>query len=226
MTATATRSERARITILVCEDSDLYRRGLIAVLDDRSFDVVGTALTTEDAVRLSAEHQPDIVLLDVELADGDSISSIARVHEVSTESKVVVLSPAPNREIVLRALRAGASGLLGKDQSPEGLERALRGLYRGEAPLPRLLASVLVDEVRREDRRRELAALVPDRDHLTPRQLEILKMLAEGASTVGVASDLFLSVETVRWHIKSILRKLGVNSRADAIACLEELQAV
>lgn len=226
MTATANGSERARITILVCEDSDLYRRGLIAVLDDRSFDVVGTALTTDEAVLLAGEHLPDVVLLDVELADGDSISSIARVHEVSSESRVVVLSPAPNREIVLRALRAGASGLLGKDQSPEGLERALRGLFRGEAPLPRQLASVLVDEVRREDRRRELAALVPDRDHLTPRQLEILKMLADGASTVGVASELFLSVETVRWHIKSILRKLGVNSRADAIACLEELQAV
>ena len=226
MTATANGSDRARITILVCEDSDLYRRGLIAVLDDRSFDVVGTALTTDEAVLLAGEHLPDVVLLDVELADGDSISSIARVHEVSSESRVVVLSPAPNREIVLRALRAGASGLLGKDQSPEGLERALRGLFRGEAPLPRQLASVLVDEVRREDRRRELAALVPDRDHLTPRQLEILKMLADGASTVGVASELFLSVETVRWHIKSILRKLGVNSRADAIACLEELQAV
>lgn len=226
MTATANGSERARITILVCEDSDLYRRGLIAVLDDRSFDVVGTALTTDETVLLAGEHLPDVVLLDVELADGDSISSIARVHEVSSESRVVVLSPAPNREIVLRALRAGASGLLGKDQSPEGLERALRGLFRGEAPLPRQLASVLVDEVRREDRRRELAALVPDRDHLTPRQLEILKMLADGASTVGVASELFLSVETVRWHIKSILRKLGVNSRADAIACLEELQAV
>ena len=226
MTATANGSDRARITILVCEDSDLYRRGLIAVLDDRSFDVVGTALTTDEAVLLAGEHLPDVVLLDVELADGDSISSIARVHEVSSESRVVVLSPAPNREIVLRALRAGASGLLGKDQSPEGLERALRGLFRGEAPLPRQLASVLVDEVRREDRRRELAALVPERDHLTPRQLEILKMLADGASTVGVASELFLSVETVRWHIKSILRKLGVNSRADAIACLEELQAV
>ncbi len=226
MTATAIGSERARITILVCEDSDLYRRGLIAVLDDRSFDVVGTALTTEDSVRLSEEHLPDVVLLDVELADGDSITSIARIHAVSSESKVVVLSPAPDREIVLRALRAGASGLLGKDQSPEGLERALRALFRGEAPLPRQLATVLVDEVRREDRRRELAALVPDRDHLTPRQLEILKMLAGGASTVGVATELFLSVETVRWHIKSILRKLGVNSRADAIACLEELQAV
>ena len=226
MKAIANAVERARVTILVCEDSDLYRRGLIAVLADRSFDVIGTALTGDDAVLLAREHAPDIVLLDVELADGDAIPVIPRIHEVSPSSRIVVLSPAPDRETVLRSLRAGAAGLLGKDQSPEGLERALRGLDRGEAPLPRVLASFLVDEVRREDRRRELAALVPDRDHLTPRQLEILRMLAGGASTVGVATELYLSVETVRWHIKSILRKLGVNSRADAIACLEELQAV
>ena len=71
-----------------------------------------------------------------------------------------------------------------------------------------------------------LPARLTDRDHLTPRQLEILRMLAGGASTVGIATELYLSVETVRWHIKSILRKLGVRSRADAIACLEELQAV
>ena len=84
----------------------------------------------------------------------------------------------------------------------------------------------LVDEVRREDRRREIAAWSRSRPSDSARQLEILRMLASGATTVGIATELYLSVETVRWHIKSILRKLGVRSRADAIACLEELQAV
>ena len=127
---------------------------------------------------------------------------------------------------MLRSLRAGADGYLTKDQSPPGLARALHGLLRGEAPISRLLTMHLVDEVRRGDRRRELAAMVPDRDHLTPRQLEILNLLASGSTTAGIATELFLSVETVRWHVKSILRKLGVRSRADAVACLEELHAV
>ena len=138
-----------------------------------------------------------------------------------------MLSSSSDRDSFLRSLRAGAAGFLSKDQSPCRASSArCTGSLRGEAPISRLLTMHLVDEVRREDRRREIAALVPDRDHLTPRQLEILRMLAGGATTVGIATELYLSVETVRWHIKSILRKLGVRSRADAIACLEELQAV
>ena len=190
-----------RISILVAEDNDLYRRGLVSVLADRAFAVLGSASLGTDAVRMTAELQPDVVLLDLVLADGDSIPRIAEMIEAHPGVKVVVLSSSSDRDSFLRSLRAGAAGFLSKDQSPAGLER-------------------------REDRRREIAALVPDRDHLTPRQLEILRMLAGGATTVGIATELYLSVETVRWHIKSILRKLGVRSRADAIACLEELQAV
>ena len=215
-----------RISILVAEDNDLYRRGLVSVLADRAFAVLGSASLGSDAVRMTAELQPDVVLLDLVLADGDSIPRIAEMIEAHPAVKVVVLSSSSDRDSFLRSLRAGAAGFLSKDQSPAGLERALHGLLRGEAPISRVLTMHLVDEVRREDRRREIAALVPDRDHLTPRQLEILRMLAGGASTVGIATELYLSVETVRWHIKSILRKLGVRSRADAIACLEELQAV
>ena len=215
-----------RISILVAEDNDLYRRGLISVLADRAFAVLGSASLGSDAVRMTAELQPDVVLLDLVLADGDSIPRISEMIEAHPGVKVVVLSSSSDRDSFLRSLRAGAAGFLSKDQSPSGLERALHGLLRGEAPISRLLTMHLVDEVRREDRRREIAALVPDRDHLTPRQLEILRMLAGGATTVGIATELYLSVETVRWHIKSILRKLGVRSRADAIACLEELQAV
>jgi DNA-binding NarL/FixJ family response regulator len=215
-----------RISILVAEDNDLYRRGLVSVLADRGFAVLGSTAIGADAVRMTSDLLPDVVLLDLVLADGDSIPRIAEILEAHPGAKVVVLSSSSDRDSFLRSLRAGAAGFLSKDQSPPGLERALHGLLRGEAPISRVLTMHLVDEVRREDRRREIAALVPDRDHLTPRQLEILRMLAGGATTVGIATELYLSVETVRWHIKSILRKLGVRSRADAIACLEELQAV
>ena len=218
--------DHAPIRVLVAEDSDLYRRGLVAVLSDRGFDVVAVVAHVSELLVTVERYRPQVILLDLELADGDSVPAIPAILEIDSEVKIVALAAETDRESVLRSLRAGAAGYLGKDQSPEGLDRSLRGVVRGEAPLSRSLASYLVEEVRREDRRRELAALVPDRDHLTPRQLEILKMLASGSTTAGIANELFLSVETVRWHIKSILRKLGVNSRAEAIACLEELQAV
>jgi two-component system response regulator DevR len=136
-----------------------------------------------------------------------------------------VLTASNAREDVLGALRAGATGYLTKEGTPDGLIRALRGVRRGEAPINRTLAAYLVEEVRLETRRRELLAKVPDREHLTPRQLEVLRLLAAGSSTERIASELYLSVETVRWHVKSILRKLRVSSRAEAIACLEELRA-
>jgi DNA-binding NarL/FixJ family response regulator len=150
----ASEDDTRRISILVAEDNDLYRRGLISVLADRAFAVLGSASLGSDAVRMTAELQPDVVLLDLMLADGDSIPRISEMIEAHPGVKVVVLSSSSDRDSFLRSLRAG------------------------------------------------------------------------GATTVGIAAELYLSVETVRWHIKSILRKLGVRSRADAIACLEELQAV
>ena len=216
-----------RISILVAEDNDLYRQGLVSVLADRAFAVLGSASLGSDAVRMTAELQPDVVLLDLVLADGDSIPRIAEMIEAhpARQGRRAELELRPRLVPALAARRAPPASSR-RISRPSGLERALHGLLRGEAPISRLLTMHLVDEVRREDRRREIAALVPDRDHLTPRQLEILRMLAGGATTVGIATELYLSVETVRWHIKSILRKLGVRSRADAIACLEELQAV
>jgi two-component system nitrate/nitrite response regulator NarL len=211
--------------VLIVEDHELFRRGLVDLLTTEGFEVVATTAAAADAVALAQELRPDVVLMDTDPGDESSIDATRAIAALDGSIRVVALTAANSRRDVLGMVRAGADGYLTKDQSPEGLARALRGLDRGEAPIPRMLAAYLVDEVRRADRRRELAAMVPDREHLTPRQLEILNLLAEGSTTSSIASELFLSVETVRWHVKAILRKLGVKTRAEAVACLQELRA-
>ena len=211
--------------VLIAEDHELFRRGLVDLLSTEGFDVVGVASTAEEAVSLAAELEPDVLLIDTDLDGGAGLEATRAVRQAAPDVRIVALTTSRERGQVLTTLRAGADGYLTKDHSPEGLTRALRGLARGEAPISRQFATYLVDEVRRGDRRRELAAMVPAREHLTPRQLQILNLLAEGCSTSAIAQELFLSVETVRWHVKAILRKLQVKSRAEAIACLEELRA-
>ena len=211
--------------VLIVEDHELFRRGLVDLLTTEGFEVVATTPNAGDAVALAQELRPDVVLMDTDPGDASSIDATRAIRALDGSVRVVALTAANGRNDVLGMLRAGADGYLTKDQSPEGLARALRGLDRGEAPIPRKMAAYLVDEVRRADRRRELAAMVPDREHLTPRQLEILNLLAEGSTTSAIAAELYLSVETVRWHVKAILRKLGVKTRAEAVACLQELRA-
>ena len=204
------------------EESALLRQGLRAVLSGEGFEIVGETPAIAEAARLAALLRPDVAIVGLETAGHLLADVIASIHESAGGTRVVVLADSPDRGALLRALRAGARGYLGKSETPEGLVRALRGVLRGEAALSRSDASFLVDEVQRSDRRREVSSLTPRRDNLTPRQLEILQLLAQGASTADVARRLYLSIETVRWHVKSILRKLGVRSRIEAIAYLEE----
>jgi len=211
--------------VLIAEDHELFRRGLVDLLSTEGFDVVAVASTADEAVSLAIEYTPDVLLIDTELENGAGLEVCRTVRQAAADVRIVALTSSGDRGQVLNTLRAGADGYLTKDHSPEGLTRALRGLAKGEAPISRQFATYLVDEVRRGDRRRELAAMVPAREHLTPRQLQILNLLAEGFSTSAIAAELYLSVETVRWHVKAILRKLQVKSRAEAIACLEELRA-
>ena len=124
---------------------------------------------------------------------------------------------------MIAAVRAGAVGYLTKDQAPERLAEALRGVLRGEAALSRRMAAHLIADVRDTQRRMVLATKLPHRERLTPRQLEILQLIAAGETTTEIARRLFLSPETVRWHVKAILRKLKARTRAEAAAALREV---
>ena len=186
--------------------------------------VVGTASTVRGAVEATVTHRPDIVLMDFELEDGPGIDAVARVlAAVGDEVKVVMLSESRDPADMLAAVRAGAVGYLTKDQRPDRLAEAIAGVVRGEAALSRRMAAHLVEDVRGAERRLAPAGGVPNRQPLTPRQLEILRLIAAGQTTAEIASELFLSPETVRWHVKAILRKLNARTRAEAAATLREM---
>ena len=177
-----------------------------------------------DAVRMTAELQPDVVLLDLGLADGDSIPRIAEMLEAHPGVKVVVFSSSADRDSFLRSLRAGAAGFLSRTVAPRPRARAARAAA-GRGPISRLLTMHLVTRSAARSPARDRGARARSRPpHAAPARDPAH---ARGRRNDGRHRDgAHLSVETVRGHIKSILRKLGVRSRADAIACLEELQAV
>ena len=215
-----------QVRILVVDDQPLFRRGLIAVLEAGGLTVVGAASSVREAVDVAVRAQPDLVVADLRLADGSGVDLVRRLADMEgAPPRVVILTESRDPGDMLTALRAGAAGYLTKDQPPERLAVALNGVLAGEAALSRTMAAHLIDDVRESQRRMLLASKLPHRERLTPRQLEILQHIAAGETTVEIADRLFLSPETVRWHVKAILRKLKARTRAEAAAVLREVMA-
>jgi DNA-binding NarL/FixJ family response regulator len=202
-----------QLRVVVVDDHPIYRRGLVGVLEAGGLAVVGVAAGVEEAMAVVEATMPDAVLA----------ALVRRVVAFHPDIRIVVLTVSHDANEMLAAIRAGADGFLNKDQSPERLVRALLGVFEGEAALSRTMAGHLVRDVRDGQRRIALASRFPHRERLTPRQLEILQLIAAGNSTAEMAEQLCLSPETVRWHVKSILRKLRAKNRAEAAATLREI---
>jgi DNA-binding NarL/FixJ family response regulator len=214
-----------QIRVVVVEDHPIYRRGLVALLEADGFAVVGVSDRVDEAMRVLEATQPDVVLVDLFLTDGLGVDLVRRVADAG-EVRSIVLTVSHDADEMLAAVRAGADGFLTKDQAPERLGRAIRGVLDGEAALSRRMTGHLLRDVRNGQRRVALASRFPHRERLTPRQLEILQLIATGQTTTQIAEQLFLSPETVRWHVKLILRKLNAKNRAEAAATLREIVSV
>jgi DNA-binding NarL/FixJ family response regulator len=213
----------ASIRIVVVDDHPLFRRGLVGLLEGAGMKVVGTASSTIEAIECTVRTHPDIVLMDLELRDGSGIVATRRLLAAAGGGvKVVMLSESHDPQTMLAAIRAGAVGYLTKDQAPDRLADAIAGVVQGEAAVSRRMVSYLMDDVRGGEQQLELAPRPPQRERLTPRQLEILRLIASGYTTAQIAAELFLSPETVRWHVKAILRKLNARTRAEAAAALHQ----
>jgi two-component system, NarL family, nitrate/nitrite response regulator NarL len=215
----------SQVRILVVDDQPLFRRGLVAVLEAGGLTVVGAASGVSEAAAVASRTRPDLVVADLRLADGSGIDLVRRLAEMdgAAPPRVVILTESRDPSDMLAAVRAGAAGYLTKDQPPERLAVALNGVLAGEAALSRSMAAHLIDDVRESQRRMLLASKLPHRERLTPRQLEILQHIAAGQTTGEIAGQLYLSPETVRWHVKAILRKLKARTRAEAAAALREV---
>ncbi len=201
--------------ILVADDHPLTRDALASLLGRNGFDVVGEAADGAEAIELASSTQPDLVLLDLSMPGMDGLTALPRLRAAAPECEVVVLTASGTEDNLLAAIRAGAAGYLLKSEPPERIVGFLRGVAGGEAALSGSVARRLLDQVR--DGR--LGGGVPDgiAEALSARELEVLLLLDEHHSTDDIARRLFISEHTVRSHVKSLLRKLGVSSRREAL---------
>jgi len=209
--------------VLIVEDHELARRSLIETLTDAGFRIAGEAASAAVARSIAPRLDYDIALIDIYLRDGDGIDLAAELRAGGSDAKLVIFTCSHKPNDLLRALRAGVDGYVTKDAEPARLLREVAAAAYGVTPISAGMLATLVREFQRLNVvRRHRASAV--RERLTPREYEILTMLADGKTTGGIALELVISIETVRSHVKAVLRKLGVHSRAAAIARLEELR--
>lgn len=200
------------IRVLIADDHAVVRTGLAQLVS--AFDgieLVGAAADGEEAVALCAERSPDVVLMDLEMPALDGIGATRRVKAAHPEVAVVILTSFSDRERILQALDAGAAGYLLKDAEPDELARAIRAAARGEAPLdPRAARAVLSA--------RQAASPA---DTLSEREREVLLMVADGLPNKVIAQRLAISEKTVKAHLTSVFRQLGVTDRTQAALWVE-----
>jgi DNA-binding NarL/FixJ family response regulator len=205
------------VRVLLCDDQALVRSGFRMVLEAREdMQVVGEAENGAEAVALAAQRRPDVILMDVRMPVMDGVEATRRLARTGTSARIVMLTTFDSDEYVYEALRAGASGFLLKDVQPGQLIDAIRVVARGEALLAPTVTRRLLDR---------FAHTLPDRTQtappalaeLTERELEVLTLLASGLSNAELAERLFLSETTVKTHVSSILRKLDLRDRVQAV---------
>jgi DNA-binding NarL/FixJ family response regulator len=203
-----------RTRILVAEPLRMFRAGVRNLLERESDFEVVEASTLDEAIRVARDHCLDVALVDLGLPPLGGVTAVRRLTTIGS-TFTIVWSFQPSRETVLAAVRAGAHGFLHKDISPDGLVRALRGVAQGEAPLSRDLASLMIDALHGLDERtvaRERAGA------LSPREREVLDLVAQGARNKQIAARLVISEFTVKRHVQNILQKLELPSRRAAAA--------
>ena len=208
--------------ILLVDDHPITRDALAALLGQHGFDVVGQAGDGEAAIGLARSLDPQLVLLDLSMPGMSGLDALPRIREAAPGCEVVVLTASGTEENLLSAIRGGAAGYLLKSEPPERIAEFLRGVGDGEAALSGEVARRLLEEVREGGTRG-----VPDEIALalSAREVEVLLLLDEHLGTDEIAARLFISEHTVRSHVKSLLRKLNVSSRREALEALQTARA-
>lgn len=200
------------IRLFVVDDHILFRRGLIGLLSDMNeFEVAGEAGSGEEALRMIAKAKPDIILLDVNMPGLSGVETLRSMRASGLEMRVLMLTVSQDENDLVGAIMAGASGYLLKNVEPEMLRRTLLDVAQGKSVLsPEMTAQVF------KVMRRSQSARSPDL--VSGRELDVLRCLARGLTTTQIASELYISENTVKTHIRHILEKMEVNNRAEAVA--------
>jgi DNA-binding NarL/FixJ family response regulator len=204
------------VRVLVADDQALVREGLVTLLGlIPGIEVAGAAADGEEAVRLAQEVRPDVVLMDLRMPRVDGVEATRRLLAQAPHAKVVVLTTYTDDESIVAALQAGAVGYLTKDSGAEEIARAVRTVHAGETLLEPAVQRRLLESLR--GRAAAPPAQPPPPDDLTPRELEVLRLIAAGLSNREIARRLFVSEATVKTHINNIFSKAGLRDRAQAV---------
>jgi DNA-binding NarL/FixJ family response regulator len=208
------------ITVLLADDQRVVREGLAMVLGLMpDVEVVGTASNGEEAIALTEQLAPQVVLMDLRMPRVDGVEATRRISQRDAATKVVVLTTYADDHTVIQALRAGASGYLTKDATSEQIREALRAAVRGEASIDPAVQHHLVGAIARTA---PLQWTPPDQSHLpddlTPREAEVLALIADGLSNAEIAERLTVSETTVKSHVNHLYLKTGARDRAQAVA--------
>jgi DNA-binding NarL/FixJ family response regulator len=204
------------IRVLLVDDDDLMRAGLRAVLSsDDEIEVVGEVGGGRGAVAAARERRPQVVLMDIRMPDLDGIAATREVLSASPDVKVVMLTTFEDDDYIFGALAAGASGFLLKRTRPEDLIDAIHTVAAGDALLSPSVTRKVID--RATSRPQVAVASAPALERLTPREREVLELLARGLSNAEIAATLVVEETTVKTHVKRVLAKLGLRDRVQAV---------
>ena len=199
------------IRVLIVDDHEIVRKGVLSLLStEDDIEVVDEAQDGLEAVSKALRLRPAVILMDLELPELDGIEAIRRIKDQQEDACILVLTSFATDDKVFPAIKAGAIGYLLKDSSPEELIQAIREVHRGEPSLHPIIAKKLLDEIS------ETSQKPPTEDPLTNREVEVIKLLAQGLRNQQIADALVISEATVKTHVNRILKKLHLASRTQA----------
>jgi DNA-binding NarL/FixJ family response regulator len=206
---------RSAIRVLVVDDQELFRRGLTMLLSVESdIQIVGEAGDGATAAALAASTSPDIVLMDVRMPKLSGIEAITAVRNAAPDARIVMLTVSDEEADLYEAIKGGASGYLLKDASTDEVAQAVRVVADGQSLISPSMAMKLLDEFKQMSRTDRSQPATP---RLTERELEVLRLVAQGLNNREIAKQLFISENTVKNHVRNILEKLQLHSRMEAV---------
>jgi NarL family two-component system response regulator LiaR len=204
-------NDQPPIRVLIADDHAVVRQGLRAFLTSQNIDVVAEAATGEDAAKLARETDPDVAIIDLLMPAGDGFDATVEIRAANPSTQVIILTSHTDQGHILRALRAGALSYLPKEADPDEIATAIRKAARGEPSISSTIGTRLI---------RQLSAPAHEQGagigQLTNRELEILRLIADGLNNTAIAHRLVISEGTVKTHVSSILSKLQLNDRTQA----------
>jgi DNA-binding NarL/FixJ family response regulator len=206
--------ELEELRVLVVDDHDLFRTGLRNLLEEEGVNVVGEAENGENAIRLASDLTPDVVIMDLNMPGAGGVETTRRLSSLAPLSRVVVLTISADDDDVMNAVMAGACGYLLKDSSIQELIAGIRAASEGESLISPQIAAKVLQRLRA--RSKDVDAAETIRAELSDRELEVLKLIANGKDNAQIARELFISPKTVKNHISNILMKLQIENRIQA----------